>query len=339
MNTFESKRYNKLIGFALLEMNIMTSASANDPEKLDKLSRELMEGFDKLFGLHPGSRPVHAKGIMCSGIFTPSAEAAQLTRAPHIRRPSTKVLVRFSNFGGLPHIPDTDPNASPRGFAVRFYLGDHVHTDIIGHTHNGFPTRTGEEFLEFLQALNASGKDVPKPTPLDQFMDSHPIAKAFFSAPNPVPSSFARESFFAVSAFKFINAEGLSCYGRFQIHPVEGNEYLDAATVSTKGENFLFDEIEQRLANGPARLKVIVEIAHAKDDVNNASITWPDDRLKIEFGTIKLTQLVPADDPEARKIIFDPIPRVDGIEPSADPLIDLRAAIYLLSGRRRRSAV
>jgi catalase len=29
---------------------------------------------------------------------------------------------------------------------------------------------------------------------------------------------------------------------------------------------------------------------------------------------------------------------VDGIEPSADPLLELRAAVYLLSGRRRRAA-
>jgi catalase len=29
---------------------------------------------------------------------------------------------------------------------------------------------------------------------------------------------------------------------------------------------------------------------------------------------------------------------VDGIETSADPLLELRAAIYLLSGRRRRAA-
>jgi catalase len=39
-----------------------------------------------------------------------------------------------------------------------------------------------------------------------------------------------------------------------------------------------------------------------------------------------------------RQIIFDPIPRVDGIEPSADPLFEPRANVYLLSGRRRRSA-
>ena len=39
-----------------------------------------------------------------------------------------------------------------------------------------------------------------------------------------------------------------------------------------------------------------------------------------------------------RILPFDPIPRVDGIEASADPLFELRANIYLMSGRRRRAA-
>ena len=36
--------------------------------------------------------------------------------------------------------------------------------------------------------------------------------------------------------------------------------------------------------------------------------------------------------------VFDPIPRLDGIEPSDDPLLELRAAVYLISRRRRRIA-
>jgi catalase len=57
----------------------------------------------------------------------------------------------------------------------------------------------------------------------------------------------------------------------------------------------------------------------------------------VHFGTIALTAIAP-DDELHRRMIFDPIPRVDGIEPSDDPLLELRAAIYLLSGRRRRQA-
>lgn len=316
----------------------MTIATQVNPEPTEKLSHELIEALDNLFGLHAGFRPVHAKGLMCSGLFTPAAEAATLTRAPHIQRASTKVIVRFSNFGGVPTIPDNDLNANPRGFAIRFYLGEHVHTDIIGHSHNGFPTRTGEEFLELARALAIGGADKPKPTPLDSFMSSHPKAAHFFQNPGPISSSFARESFFAVSAFRFINSEGLSHYGRFQIHPEAGNDYLDPEVAKTKDVNFLFEEIDERLARGPIGLRIIVEIAEEADNVSDATITWPAQRRHVNFGTVTLTEPVPNDDPQASRIIFDPVPRVDGIEPSDDPLIAIRSSLYLLSGRRRRMA-
>src|SRR5579883_706570 len=145
----------------------------------DTLIKDLLDSLDQLFGSHPGFRPVHAKGVMCSGTFTPSPQAAGLTRAPHVNRESTPVVVRFSNFAGVPTIPDNDPNASPHGFAVRFYLAEHVHTDIIGHSHDGFPTRTGEEFLELARALATSGPDAAKPTALDIFFSKYPKAKKF----------------------------------------------------------------------------------------------------------------------------------------------------------------
>src|ERR1017187_6218903 len=90
-------------------------------EKLLALSNELIQQFEAIFGEHPGFRPAHAKGAMLTGKFTPSAEAASLTRAPHIMRASTPVTVRFSNSTGLPLVPDNDPNANPRGMAIRFH--------------------------------------------------------------------------------------------------------------------------------------------------------------------------------------------------------------------------
>jgi catalase len=42
--------------------------------------------------------------------------------------------------------------------------------------------------------------------------------------------------------------------------------------------------------------------------------------------------------PERRKIIFDPLPRVDGIDSAGDPITDVRSELYLVSGRRRRGA-
>src|SRR6478609_3839443 len=104
------------------------------------LAQQLLEALDALAGVHPGFRPAHAKGLMCSGTFTPSSEAAKLTRAPHANKPSTPVTVRYSDATGLPTIPDNDPARSgPRGMAVRFHLSEHEHTDVVAQSLDGFP--------------------------------------------------------------------------------------------------------------------------------------------------------------------------------------------------------
>ena len=59
--------------------------------------------------------------------------------------------------------------------------------------------------------------------------------------------------------------------------------------------------------------------------------------MEIPFGTLTLTARVDEQEPERRRIIFDPVPRVDGIDAAGGPLTDVRADIYLLSGRRRRA--
>ena len=307
-------------------------------EKLIALSQDLLKQFDAIFGLHPGFRPAHARGAMLTGTFTPSSDARSLTRAPHITRNSTPVTVRFSSSTGLPQIPDNDPNANPRGLAIRFHLAEHEHTDIVSHSTDGFPTRTGQEFLEFLRAAASSDPSKPSPSPIEVFLGSHPKALAFVQTPKPFPSSLARESYFGVTALRFTNQDGVSRYGRYRIKPDAGIEHLDDATAKTRGANYLFDELTERIARGPIGFQVLVQVANDNDVVDDATVHWPEDRPLINLGRILLTNLVLDNTREHEKIIFDPIPRVDGIEPSADPLLELRAAIYLLSGRRRRQA-
>jgi catalase len=139
------------------------------------------------------------------------------------------VTVRFSNFAGIPTVADNDPQgAGPRGFAVRFHLGEHVHTDIISHSVDSFPVRTAEGLVEFLNALIGTDPAGPHPNAIEQFLGAHPAALRFVQIPKPIPTSFARESFFAVSAFKFTNADGMSRYGRYRVLPVE------ATNISTR---------------------------------------------------------------------------------------------------------
>src|SRR5262249_18533701 len=151
--------------------------------------------------------------------------------------------------------------SGPRGIAVRFHLADHVHTDIVAHSTNGFPVRTGEEFLQFLRAA-AAAFGAGKPEALGAFLAAHPNARRFFGAPTPIPTSFTRAAFFAVSSFQFTNAQGVSRHGRFRIRPEEGTQYLSDKQAAAKSADFLFDEIGPRLARGSIRLGVFVHSAH-----------------------------------------------------------------------------
>ncbi|MGA9669055.1 MAG: catalase family peroxidase [Terracidiphilus sp.] len=310
-----------------------------DP-KLLTLSHDVIEGFDKVDGgVHPGFRPAHAKGILLTGTFSPSSEAASLTRAPHIQRDSTPVTARISNFAGIPTVPDNDPQgASPRGFAIRFNLAEHSHTDIVAHSVDAFPARTADEFLGFLNALIATDPAGPHPNAIEQFLGAHPAALRFVQAPKPIPTSFAKESFFAVSAFKFTNAQGVSRYGRYRILPVAGNEYLDDAGAASQSADFLFDELKERVAKGPVKFRIVVQLGEDGDVTDDATVRWPEDRSQLTLGEISLNEIVPNNAAEQQHIIFDPIPRIDGIEASGDPLFDARANIYLMTGRRRRAA-
>lgn len=305
-----------------------------------ELTTDVITTLDKIAGgVHAGFRPVHAHGVMAAGTFTPAPDAPALTRAPHAARPSTPVTVRFSIAPGVPTAAENDPaGAGPQGLAVRFHLAEHEHTDIVAHSVNGFPARTGEEFLAFIQAAAASGPGAPTPPPIVDFLTAHPAARRFVETPKPVPESYARQVYFGVTAFKFVNAEGASRFGRFRIVPAAGAAFLTPEEAGRKTTDFLAAELSARLAKGAVVFHVRVQLAEQGDDETDSTTVWPEIRPEVELGTLTLTERVDELAPERRKIIFDPIPRVDGIDSAGDPLTEVRSDVYIASGRRRREA-
>jgi catalase len=313
-------------------MATLTGSRAPDKQILYE---QLVDTLNAVFGLHPGYRAVHAKGVVCEGVFKPAASAPSLTRAPHLQGGTVPVTVRFSDFAGIPNVPDGDASASPRGMSIRFHLPGGASTDIVAHSYDGFPVRTAEEFLAFLHALATSGPDAPKPTPLEIFLERHPHAKEFVQACKPTPRSFATEAYYGVDALRFTNREGVSRYGRYRILPIAGKRYLDPAEAARRPLNFLFDELTERLDRNPAEFRLVVQLAADEDPIDDPSVTWPDRRPQVELGTLTITRQVADSDVAQRKLAFDPGRLVDGIEPSEDPLIQARSAIYAIAARRR----
>lgn len=81
----------------------------------------------------------------------------------------------------------------------------------------------------------------------------------------------------------------------------------------------------------------MAQLAEEGDEVNDATVHWPESRRLVEMGTVKVGTELP-DNAKEKHIIYDPIPRIKGIKHSEDPLLEMRAAVYLISGRERRAA-
>lgn len=281
------------------------------------------------------SRAVHAKGIMAMGAFEPSAEARSLTKAGIFAGASLPVLVRFSDFTGIPSIPDTTGAANPRGFALKFTLPDGSTADVVAHSFNGFPTRTTEEFRQLLLAIGASGPDAAKPTALDAFLGAHPIAKTFLTTQKPPPASYATLSYFGVNAFAYTAADGRRSFVRYRFVPVGGEAFVPAAELAAKGPDYLQEELPQRLAKGPVAFDWYAQVAEAGDAIDDPSIAWPESRRLVKLGTIRIDRLAP--DPAAtdKATMFRPLDVPDGIE-GADPMLGVRQAAYPLSFQHRQ---
>ena len=264
----------------------------------------------------------------------PAEAGAKLSAAEQGRGGEVPVTVRFSDATGLPTIPDGDPNANPHGMAVRFTLPDGSEMDIVANSLAFFPVATGEDFLGLLQAAAVSGPDVAKPTPLEQFVGSHPsVLPALQSV--QTPSSFARETYHGVNAFLFVAEDGTRRPFRFLIEPVDGAEHLTAEAAKAQAPDFLVDELGPRLAKAPARFRLAAQLAAPGDPTADATKPWPADRETVELGSITVTK-VAADSAAAEKeLLFLPTNLIDGIEPSDDPLIQTRTDAYAVSFGRR----
>ena len=287
-------------------------------------------------GVHPGYRANHAKGVLVTGTFTPTSGAAEYSMAPHFAA-AVPVVVRFSNATGVPTMPDASPNGSPHGVAIRFQLPGGENTDIVSISANGFPVATPEEFLALLTAVTQSGAGAAKPSPIEQFLGSHPVALKFVTTPRPAPVSFGTLAFYGVNAFKFTNAKGVSRFVRYQILPVAGEQALDAALVANAAPDYLMDELPQRIAKSAVKFRLLAQVASATDQTIDGSAVWPAERPVVELGTLSLTG-TPVEQVLAQKaLLFNPLLLPTGIEPSADPVLLARPGAYAVSyGQRAR---
>jgi len=170
---------------------------------------------------------------------------------------------------------------------------------------------------------------------VEQFLGSHPAALKFVTTPKPAPVSFATQPFFGVNAYQFTNAAGKAVYGRYQIVPVAGAQYLSQEVADKAAPDYLMTDIVERVQAKGVQYKILLQLAEPGDEVNNATVVWPESRKTVELGTLTLNKAV-ADSKAAEKpIMFNPLQLTDGIAPSQDPILLARPTAYAVSFGRR----
>ena len=164
--------------------------------------------------------------------------------------------------------------------------------DIVAHSFNGFPTATTNEFGYLLRAIGTSGPEAAKPTDLDQFLATHPIAKTFLTTQKPTPVSYGTLAYFGVNSFKFTSASAESQFVRYRFVPRAGEQFLDPAELKGKGPNYLSEEIAARISKGPIVYDWYAQIATVGDAIADPSVAWPENRRLVKLGTITIARVV-----------------------------------------------
>lgn len=279
------------------------------------LPQRLVRAFDVTFdGPHAGFRANHAKGFVCSGTFTPAAAARALSQARHFHVPG-EALVRLSNFGGYPTIPDNLDGASPYGMAVKF--------------EPLFPTATPEAFVGFLQALGCGGPA------LQAYLHAHPKALEFVRSLRAGPVSYATLSYHFINAFRLVDGSGGKHAVRYEMRAREPIAFLDRAVAEARPPAYLYHEMRERLARRAVVFDYIAHVAAPGDVTSDPTAYWPAERRQVRLGTLIVRSLVASGYDVQRKTLFDPARIVPGIELSDDPMVAVRSQSYAISFSRR----
>jgi catalase len=294
---------------------------------------QAIDAANQIFGRHSGYRALHAKGTVCKGTFTPTAEASRLSRAAHLAGPEVPITARFSNGAGNPRHSDGMPD--PRGLAVKFYLPDGSRTDIVAVSTPVFPVRTPEAFIEFIQAQGAGAAAAWK---MPLFLARHPEALRVLpraaSSLMP-PASYATIPYFALHAYRWLDAEGGDRYVRYILSPSVAVERLAPWKARHKPFDYLQTELVERLGTGPIQFSLRVQIAEPGDPTDDPSAAWPKRRRQEVVGALRITGLDNEREQGDDILVFDPSRVTDGIECSDDPVLGFRPRAYSESVRRR----
>jgi catalase len=293
----------------------------------------IINTFEYLNGVHSGFRRNHAKGVCVTGYFESNGQGQAISKAQVFLPGRVPIVGRFALAGGKPYVADTPKTI--RSLAILFQQpdGEEWRTAMVNIP--VFVVNTPQAFNDFQLASSpdpATGKDVPGA--MNAFLANHPetAAALHMIGQHPFSSGFGDSPYYALNAFRFVNAQGESTPVRWFVKP---DQTFQADSAATADKNYLFDGLIAQLHAMPLHWHLILTIGQPGDSTTDATSAWPPDRKQIDAGTLTINTIESEETSPTRDINFDPLVLPAGISPSDDPLLSARSAAYSQSFRRR----
>jgi catalase len=331
----------RLSRFALIGMALLAAIAAFayvggwlSPARLTQT--KLVAAIQAGIGDHPGFRRAHAKGMCIAGWFDSSGAAVPWSKAAVFAQGRVPLIGRIALASGLPF--QSDASVPVRSMALRFMQSDGAEWRTGMNDIPVFVVNSAAAFYEQLVASKpdpASGK--PDPAAMTAFLSRHPeTARAFgLIGMHPPAAGFAGDTFNSLNTFVLVNAAGTRVPVRWAVVPlqlavVQASSPDDDSAAPPK-KNRLFDDLIVQVHEHPLRWRLVITLGQPQDPTADATLPWPEDRQRVDAGTVTIDQVSSEDNGPCGSINFDPLVLPPGIEASDDPLLSARSSVYARS--------
>jgi catalase len=298
-------------------------------------------------------RIVHARGSGAHGFFECTRPIPELTRATVFAKKGkrTPVFCRFSTVAGSKGSKDTPRDV--RGFAVKFY-SDEGNWDLVG---NNIPVFFIQDAIKFPDLVHAVKPEADRAFPQaasahDTFWDfvslmpetTHMIMWAM--SDRAIPRSFRMMEGFGVHTFRFVNADGATCFVKFHWRPRLGMQstlWDEAVKISGADPDYHRRDLWEAITTGrPPSWDLGVQVfdeafADAQPyDVLDATKIIPEEDVPLMIvGRLVLDRWPDNFFAETEQVAFLPSNVIPGIDFSDDPLLQGRLFSYLDTQKSR----
>ena len=286
--------------------------------------------------IYRGFRRAHAKGICVAGYFEGSGQGVALSSARLFAPVHTPFVGRLSVGGGSPY--GLDGKARVRSMALELNSDDGQQWRMAMNSFPFFGVSSAQAFYEQTRA-NTPDPVTGKPDPVRQaaFATAHPEFARFaaWASNAPWSTSWANTTYNGVDTFRFINRAGEIHNVRWSMQPQTAFAAMSPEQRAAADGDFLSEDLDQRLAQGPLRWDMVVTVAQPGDSIVDPSQSWPEERQHVTVGTVVIQSSTAQTTGACRDINYDPLVLPTGVQGSEDPILAARSAVYSVSFNRR----